>query len=214
MSSKSGWQPPLRCRREQQIPSAHQSGAAVLLNQQPSRPAAARILRNVLTRLQAAAAAAAAASDLPGNELSISRRPLEMYRPTRETRKSCYRAIFFFFSPIFIFLFGFFLPPVAPAFLLTLRLCVGVLSAWEASCHCSFFYVAPLCLCVGPPSRPPHHHQRRGSCDEEEPPADTHRHTDGMKVLQSFPSLPPSPPSLPLSIFALYCDFCFFLSGP
>lgn len=90
MSSKSGWQPPLRCRRAQQIPSAHQSGAVVLLNQQPSRPAAARILRNVLTRLQAAAtAAAAAASDLPGNELSISRRPLEMYRPTRETRKSC-----------------------------------------------------------------------------------------------------------------------------
>lgn len=73
---KSGLQPPLHCRREQQIPSAHQSGAAGLLNQQPSRPAAARILCNVLTRLQAAAA-----SDLLGNELSISRRSLEMYRP-------------------------------------------------------------------------------------------------------------------------------------
>lgn len=89
MSSKVAASRPLHRRGEQQIPSAHQSGAAGLLNQQPRRPAAARILCSVLTRLQAAAAV----SDLLGNELSISHRSLEMYRPT-QTRKSCHGCFF------------------------------------------------------------------------------------------------------------------------
>lgn len=166
-------------------------GAAELLNQQQSRPANARILCNVLTRLQAAAAA----SDLLGNELSISRRSLEMYRPTRKPG-----------NPVTVqYLFSFFFLPIftdPPRFLLTLRLGGGVLSTWAASCHC-FFSPPPIFLRVGPSLRPPPHYQR-GNSDAEEPPADTHN-TDGMKC-SAVISLPPS---LSFSLHALYCDFVF-----
>lgn len=165
-------------------------GVAELLNQQQSRPATARILCNVLTRLQAAAAAAAA-SDLLGNELSISRRSLEMYRPTR---KSCYSAISFFFVPIF------YRSSSLSAHSAAWRGC-----AEYVGCLLSLVFLPPppTFLRVGPSLRPPPHYQRGGS-DAEEPPADTHN-TDGMKC-SAVISLSPS---LSFSLHALYCDFVF-----
>lgn len=164
---------------------------AELLNQQQSRPATTRILCNVLTRLQAAAAA----SDLLGNELSISHRSLEMYRPTRKPGNPV-TVQYLYFLPIFT---------DPPRFLLTLRLRGGVLSAWAASCH-YFSLFSPTFLRVGPPSWPPPHYQRDSS-DDDEPPADTHN-TDGMKR-SAVISLPPSL-SLPTHVIATL----FFPSSP
>lgn len=127
-------------------------GAAELLNQQQSRPANARILCNVLTRLQAAAAA----SDLLGNELSISRRSLELYRPTRKPGNpvTVQYLFFFFFLPIFT---------DPPRFLLTLRLGGGVLSTWAASCHCPPHLSARGSFFTASSSLPKRQLRRRGA---------------------------------------------------
>lgn len=120
---------PYTPQKEQQIPSAHQTGVqgrtaestANWSNDPPHPPQCFKKALRCCLRS-------------PWEWISNFKATLKMHRPTH-ARKSCYCAIF-------LYLFFFFFLPVSPlflSFLLTLWLHVGVLSGWAVSCHTSTY---------------------------------------------------------------------------